>query len=144
MTVSRIPAYRITGLIGANSPFYYKKYESLAVSSTTSQTAQNKLDQTTDTLGAGTYRIYWSVEYTTSNSNKTMEILVLVDDVSQYTSGSTAVFGANNYQYLSGTFNVVLSSSGTKNFKIQYRCVDTSMTSYIRNVILDIQKFTES
>ncbi len=105
------------------------------ISTTTSSTFQDKINQNTQDLVSGKYAIFWSLEYTNTSNNKVSEIQVIFD-AATIAQDSYAV-GSNGgiYTIRSAIFLTDIIS-GIKNLKVQYRQNGGGGTTAIRRATI--------
>lgn len=114
---------------------------SLSVSSTTLQTFQDKINYTTtQSLPPGNYKVNWTLEWTTNNNNKNIAIEISIDGVVFHTGNHRPSY-ANEYSLATSFFYASLTGTTIRNLIIKYRCVDNSMTAFIKETRIDIQPF---
>jgi len=98
-------------------------FSSTAISSTTSTTFQNKINETSISLEAGRYAIFWALEFTNNNNNQSSAIRVLIgsdviaEDQASFGSGTAGTYTIRSAVFLTNTI------SGPQNLIIQYRAV---------------------
>lgn len=110
-------------------------FASNGVSTTTSSTFQDKINQNTQSLVSGKYAFFWSLEYTNTSNNKISQIQVSVDGSNiaedSYAVGSNGgIYTIRSAIFLSDTI------SGIKNLKIQYRQSGGGGTASIRRATI--------
>lgn len=118
------------------------------ISTTTSTSFQTKLNFTTASKPAGTYRIGWYYEYNESNTTVDFFGRVLLDDVTtlntvrQEPSEAAGVsFGNSDQSFTcSGFYVVTFDTDGTHNIKIQYNSESTSFVASIRRARVEIYR----
>jgi hypothetical protein len=120
----------------------YQYAESLAESTTTSTTYQNKLTLTTPTLAAGDYRIAWGFDFSIDTNDRSIQYRVQVDNTTTLSEAQTyssfAVDGANG----SGFAKVTLTNA-THFIDIDYRRSSaSSSTVRIKNARIDIWRLS--
>jgi hypothetical protein len=98
------------------------------VSSTSSDTYQQKLRMTTASLEAGNYLIFWHALITTSSANKNYQARVQLDDATTLTEINYRNAIADHHYNLSG-FYLAVGISGAHNIDIDWSSLVGSSTS---------------
>jgi hypothetical protein len=114
----------------------FEVFSSVAVSSTTSTTFQDKLTGTTQEIAEGTYVICWYAELTNSGNNNLNEFRV---DYKKTTDATfieacqleTLITRADAYEVMSGFRVFAITGEDTIDFRVSYRRIDA--TARIRN-----------
>jgi hypothetical protein len=114
----------------------FQESSSEGESSTTSQSFQQKLRLTTGNLPSGKYRIGWYVETQTYDSSKTAHIRIQIDDTTTIGEDITEPDSSVNYWSVNGFRYEILS--GVTDTDLDYRCYESSSTTYIRRARLEI------
>jgi len=111
--------------------------ESEGESSTTSTSYQEKLNLTTPSLGAGTYRVGWYYEWKFSNGNFEFKNRVQVDDAITLKETETTPRSVGDWQGAAG-FDYVVLAAGTHNIDLDYCSSKKNKTARIRKARLEI------
>lgn len=130
----------VQGITGIQSfPQYISNAESLAQSTTTSSTFQQKVTISTGSIAAGTYRVGWSFEWGYSAGNNDFQARVQVDNTTTLLSHRTEPqdTGADQ-QHGVGGFGYVTLTAGTHTIDLDYASSDNSSTARIWNARLEI------
>lgn len=126
---------------GASSVFgnEYQSQESLGQSTTTSTTFQDKIDWTTTSLPAGTYRVGWSFGWSHGATNTDFESRI-------QRNGTTVMShmqepqdsGTDQFHRECGFFTFTIGAAATQDLNLQFRTDDSDDTAYIRDARLEL------
>ena len=131
-----VPVSAPTSVFGSE----YQYAESLAESSTTLGTFQQKLRLTTPVIPAGDYRIEWYFEYWTSSAAERGEWQVELDDATVLTTFTEEPDSSANRFAISGWSKETLTNAA-HTIDIDYRDAEAG-TAYIRQAKLAIWRIS--
>lgn len=116
----------------------YQTAESAAVSSTTSETFQQKLRLTTSSLTGGTYRVGWYYNWNHSDNKSSFASRVQIDDATTIHNHLEEPHedAPEQLQTVCGFYHGALSS-GVHTIDIDYRTTDNGKTTSISNARIE-------
>lgn len=121
-----------SGIFGEN----FQQASSDVESATTSTSWMHKINMTTASLPAGTYRIGWNAEVRSNSTSSRAQLRVQIDDTVTIANPEQEPQDTNNYMPTSGFY--YYTGSGVLSIDMDYSSTSASATTYIRRARLEI------